>query len=101
MAARIFLPAPAATQSGTGRSQDWVLEFERAEAREVDPLMGWIGSGDTNGQVHLTFPTKDDAIAYAERNGLAFTVSEPTPRRANRRIYSDNFKFGRIDRWTH
>jgi ETC complex I subunit conserved region len=101
MTARIFQPARSATQSGTGRSQDWILEFERAEPRDVDPLMGWIGSGDTSGQVRLTFPSKDEAVAYAERNGLAFTVSEPAVHKPQRKAYSDNFKYGKIDRWTH
>jgi ETC complex I subunit conserved region len=100
MAVRIFQPARSATQSGSG-SPDWRLEFDREEARDIDPLMGWVGSGDTSGQVRLSFPTRDEAIAYAERNGLAYVVVEPAPHRVQKRQYADNFKFGRIDRWTH
>jgi ETC complex I subunit conserved region len=78
MPVRIYQPARTAMQSGEARTKEWVLEFERLE-----------------------FDSKDDAVAYATRNGLAFTVSEPKPRRAIRKSYADNFKFGRIGSWTH
>jgi hypothetical protein len=37
----------------------------------------------------------------AEREGLAYQLFEPLPRRQIRKSYADNFKFGRIGRWTH
>ena len=101
MPARIYKPARAATQSGLAQAHDWVLEFEPASARTVDPLMGWVSSGDTNAQVKLSFANKDEAVAYATRNGIAFTVSEPAPHKRQIKSYSDNFKFGRIGIWTH
>jgi ETC complex I subunit conserved region len=101
MAARIFRPAKTAMQSGEARTKDWVLEFEPAAPETRDPLMGWTSSTDTLAQVRLEFDSKDEAIAYATRNGLAYTVSEPKPRRAIRKAYADNFKFGRIGSWTH
>ena len=101
MAARIFKPAKTAMQSGEGRTKDWVLEFEPEAPETRDPLMGWTSSTDTLAQVRLEFDSKDEAIAYATRNGLAYTVSEPKPRRAIRKAYADNFKFGRIGSWTH
>jgi hypothetical protein len=42
-------------QSGKARTADWLLEFEPAEAKRPDPLMGWAGSGDTQQQVVLRF----------------------------------------------
>ena len=101
MTARIFKPARTAMQSGSARTREWVLEFEPASAREVDPLMGWISSGDTNTQVSLEFETRDEAIAYATRNGIGFTVVEPAPHKQQSKSYSDNFKFGRLGLWTH
>ncbi len=101
MVARIYRPAKTAMQSGQARSSEWLLEFEPAAPRAVDPLMGWTGSTDTKGQVKLQFATREEAIAYAERNGIAFRVEEPKPRKAIRKSYADNFKFGRIGRWTH
>jgi len=88
-------------QSGEARTKEWVLEFAPASPRELDPLMGWTSSRDMRAQVQLEFDTKEEAIAYAEREGLAFKVFEPLPRRQVRRAYADNFKYGRIGRWTH
>ncbi|MCU0954706.1 MAG: ETC complex I subunit [Hyphomicrobium sp.] len=101
MAVRIYKPAKTAMQSGEGRTREWILEFEPAAARQIDPLMGWTSSSDTRQQVRLAFETKDEAIAYATRNGLAYTVVEPTSRKPLRKAYADNFKFGRPGNWTH
>lgn len=101
MTARIFKPSKTAMQSGRAGTKDWVLEHEPATARDIDPLMGWTSSTDTSQQVRLTFETKEDAIAYAERNGLDYTVSEPRSRKLTKKSYADNFKFGRIGSWTH
>ncbi len=101
MAARIFKPARTAMQSGPARTKDWVLEHEADSAREIDPLMGWTSARDTKGQLRLTFDSKEEAVAYAERNGIAYTVSEPAPRKLSRKTYADNFRFGRIGSWTH
>ncbi|WP_135466038.1 ETC complex I subunit [Crenalkalicoccus roseus] len=99
--ARIFVPPRSAMQSGRGRSQGWVLEFEPAERPRLDPLMGWAGSGDTEGQVRLHFETREQAIAYAEARGLAYEVEEPKPVRFRPKSYAENFRFGRTENWTH
>ncbi|WOJ89398.1 ETC complex I subunit [Methylocapsa polymorpha] len=101
MTARIYRPAKTATQSGSARAKLWVLEFEPEEARQIEPLMGWTSSGDMKSQVRLRFGDKEEAIAYAERSGLAYRVEEEKP--VSRKIlsYSDNFKFTRIGQWTH
>jgi ETC complex I subunit conserved region len=101
MPARIFKPARTATQSGSAQAKDWVLEFEPESPRQVDPLMGWVSSADTSAQVKLEFATKDEAMAYASRNGIAFSVQEPAPHKRQNKTYSDNFKFGRIGMWSH
>jgi hypothetical protein len=80
MHARIFQEPKNAMQSGRARTQRWVLEFVPAEPRRADPLMGWAGSGDTQKQVNLTFPTLDAARAYADKEGIAAHVV-PTPSR--------------------
>lgn len=101
MPARIFKPAKTAMQSGEARTKEWVLEFEPEKPREVDPLMGWTSSSDMRAQVRLEFDTKEEAMAYATRAGLAYTVIEPKPRKPIRKSYADNFRFGRIGNWTH
>ena len=74
MSARIYQRPKNAMQSGRARTDEWVLEFEQSEARKADPLMGWTGSGDTQAQVQLTFPSKDEAKAYAEKYGIVARV---------------------------
>ncbi|WP_460450042.1 ETC complex I subunit [Alsobacter sp. SYSU BS001988] len=100
MAARIYRPAKNAMQSGTAKYTRWLLEFER-EAKDIDPLMGWTSSGDTRQQVKLWFDTKEEAVAYAERNGIAATVEEPNEPKRRQIAYSDNFRFNRVGQWTH
>lgn len=101
MVARIYRPAKTAMQSGQAKTQDWVLEFEPDHAREYEPLMGWTSSSDMKQQIHLRFETKDDAIAYAKRNGIPYRIFEPNPRARSKKSYADNFKYGRIGSWTH
>jgi NADH dehydrogenase len=103
MQARIFQPARSAMTSGTANTRKWVLEYVPAEPRRIDPLMGWTGSGDMAGQVQLRFETREAAIDYARRNGLAYTVEESGKRRANIRPhgYGGNFAHDRRGAWTH
>jgi hypothetical protein len=99
--ARIFQQPKNAMQSGWASTREWILEYEPAVPRRPDPLMGWIGSSDTQAQVRLRFPSRDDAVAYAERNGIAYDLELPHERRVQPKAYADNFRFGRIDNWTH
>lgn len=101
MPVRIYKPAKTAMQSGTARASEWVLEHEPETARPIDPLMGWTGSSDMKSQVKLSFATKEQAVAYATRNGLVYRIEEPKPHRVAKKSYSDNFKWGRKDAWTH
>ncbi len=101
MTARIYQPAKTAMQSGQAKTKDWVIDFDLAEPRTVEPLMGWTSSGDTRQQLRLRFPSKEEAIAYCERHGVAYQVSEPTPTARRTISYSDNFSFKRRDAWTH
>lgn len=101
MAARIYQPAKTAMQSGQARTHAWVLEFEPENARAVDPLMGWTSSTDMRGQIRMEFESREAAIAYAERNGIAYVVAETMPRKHLKKSYAENFKFGRIGSWTH
>lgn len=103
MRARIYRPARNAMQSGVAKTRDWVLEFAPAEAREADPLMGWTGSGDTQVQVKLRFPTQAEAEDYARLHGIDYIVLQPKTRAANIRPlgYGENFATGRRQVWTH
>jgi hypothetical protein len=101
MTARIYKPAKTAMQSGKAKTKNWVLDFEPSEPKEVEPLMGWTTSGDTRQQVRLHFDTKEEAIAYCERNGVSYQVFDPRTTKRPFISYSDNFAFTRRTPWTH
>ena len=82
-------------QSGRAGTRKWLLEFERDVPRRVDALMGWSGSADTTRQVRLKFDSKDEAIAYAERQGIAYDLQEPRVRVRQPKAYADNFRYDR------
>jgi len=93
---RIYQPAKTAMQSGRANTRQWVLEFDPSAPKAPDPLMGWIGSPDTNGQLRLSFDSKEEAIAFAKKNGLPYRVFEPKERRIRPKSYAENFSFTRI-----
>ncbi|MGQ2906616.1 MAG: ETC complex I subunit [Aliihoeflea sp.] len=101
MSARIFSPAKTAMQSGKAKTGFWVLEFDPEQPRKIDPLMGYTSSGDMKSQIRLTFETKEEAVAYAQRNGIAFRVQEPKDARRRQISYAENFRYDRKIPWTH
>lgn len=103
MRARIYRPSRNAMQSGTAQTRRWVLEFFRGDARYIEPLMGWTGSTDTQGQVRLYFDSQAEAEAYAKAHGIAYTLLPPKSRRPNIRPqgYAENFATNRRQAWTH
>ena len=92
MSARIFQRPKNAMQSGKARLGEWILEFAPAEAKKPDPLMGWAGSGDTRRQLRLKFPSKDAAVAYAEKHGIDAMVHATPPKKLTLQAYADNFR---------
>jgi hypothetical protein len=101
MLARIYRPARSAMQSGRVGTQLWELAFAPESARVPDPLMGWTQSTDMNGQVRLRFATRDEAVAYAQRHGIAFEVQTEPRTSKIIKAYADNFNFRRKQPWTH
>ena len=103
MRARIYRPSRNAMQSGAAKTKDWVLEFAQSSAREVDPLMGWTSSADTQTQVKMHFETQAAAESYASAHGIEYEVAQPKARKANIRPggYGDNFATNRRGAWTH
>ncbi len=101
MTARIYKPARTAMQSGTAKTKEWVLDHEPEQPRMIEPLMGWTSSTDMKQQVRLRFDSKEEAIAYCERHGIAYQLFESKPGRRQRISYLDNFAYTRRDAWTH
>ncbi|GLS32343.1 ETC complex I subunit conserved region [Mesorhizobium albiziae] len=101
MSARIFSPAKTAMQSGKAKTGHWVLEFDPEKPRKIDPLMGYTTSGDMKSQIRLIFPTREEAVAYAEKHAIAFRVEEPKEAKRRQISYAENFRYDRKIPWTH
>ena len=101
MFARIFRPTRTAMQSGNAASEKWVLEYEPELRPAADPLMGYTSTADMRRQIRVEFDTQEEAVLYAQRNGIPYAIQEakdPSPKKIS---YSDNFRFGRPQPWTH
>ena len=103
MLARIFKPGKSPMQSGPAKRRVWVLEFDVENSKKLDPLMGWTSSGETQGQVRLNFESKEEAIKYAEKHGIVYTISESDHRKPiiRKNGYGENFATNRKMSWTH
>ena len=101
MTARIYRPAKTAMQSGQAKTREWIMDYEPEEPRVVELLMGWTSSGDMKGQIRLRFESKEDAVAYAERHGIAYQVFDTKAAARRGLSYADNFAFTRRGAWTH
>jgi hypothetical protein len=88
--AKIYLPTKNSMQSGLGKSDKWVIEFE-TENTSINPLMGWESSSNTLSELNLEFSTKELAIEYAKKNKIDFELIEPQKRKVIKKSYSDNF----------
>ena len=101
MLARIFKPARTAMQSGKAGTVKWVLEYAPELRPAADPLMGYTSSADMRRQIRLEFDTSEEAVAYAERNAIPYVLAAdqaPAPKKIS---YSDHFRYGRPQPWTH
>ncbi len=101
MYAIIHQPAPNSIQSGSYGNSKWVIDFPTDKSIVIDPLTGSAGSADMMRKVHLSFDTKDAAIAYAKSKSIAFQVLEHSQHVPKGRSYGDNFSFNRKFPWTH
>ena len=88
-------------QSGLGRTKRWVFEYQKEKDTITEPLMGWNGSQDTMEQIKLFFDDVDQAINYAKKNKIEYEVIPEMKKKYTGKLYSDNFKFDRKDKWTH
>ncbi len=88
--AKIYIPSKTATQSGLGKEDKWILEFDSKDTT-TNQLMGWESSNDTMGEVKLEFSTKDKAIEYAKNNNISYKVIEPNKRKFIIKSYAENF----------
>ena len=95
MLARIYQPARNAMQSGKAKTGRWLLEYETETPREPDPLMGWASAADTLNEVHLRFETLEEAVDFAQKHGIEYSVTKPREPSLRPKSYSDNFRWQR------
>ena len=88
--AKIYIPNKSPMQSGLGKTDKWILEFETKDPIK-NPLMGWESSLDTLSEIKLEFSTKDLAINYAKKKKIDYEIIEPKKRKTIIKSYADNF----------
>jgi NADH dehydrogenase (ubiquinone) Fe-S protein 4 len=88
--AKIYIPTKNSMQSGLGKSDKWVINFE-TDNTGINPLMGWETSSNTLSELNLEFTTKELAIEYAKKNKIDFEIIEPQKRKTIKKSYADNF----------
>mgnify|MGYP006185294801 CR=1 FL=1 len=86
----IYIPTKTPMQSGLGKSDKWIIEFQTKDP-SINPLMGWESSTDTLSELKLEFSSKELAIEYAKKNKIDFEVIEPQKRKTVKKSYADNF----------
>ena len=88
--AKIYSPNKSAMQSGLGKTNKWILEFETKDPTK-NPLMGWESSSDTLSELKLEFSSKASAIDYAKKKRIDYELIEPKKRKIVKKSYADNF----------
>ena len=88
--AKIYIPNKSPMQSGYGKTDKWILEFDTKDPTK-NPLMGWESSSDTFSELKLEFSSKELAINYAKKKKISYEIIEPKKRKIVIKSYSDNF----------
>ena len=88
--AKIYIPNKSPMQSGMGKNDKWILEYETNDPTN-NPLMGWESSSDTYTEVKLEFSSKELAISFAKKKKINFELIEPKKRKTIKKSYADNF----------
>ena len=88
--AKIYIPNKSPMQSGRGKTDKWVLEYETNDPTN-NPLMGWESSNDTLGELKLEFSSKENALNYAKKMKIDYEIIEPKKRKIVKKSYADNF----------
>jgi hypothetical protein len=88
--AKIYIPNKSPMQSGLGKTDKWILEYETNDPTS-NPLMGWESSNDTLGELKLEFSSKENALNYAKKMKIDYELIEPKKRKIVKKSYADNF----------
>ncbi|KAI1900343.1 hypothetical protein AGOR_G00048990 [Albula goreensis] len=94
---RIFVPARTAMQSGVANTKKWKMDFDTRERWE-NSLMGWASTADPLSNMVLSFTSKEDAIAFAEKNGWSYDIQEKRTSKPRVKSYGANFSWDKRTR---
>jgi NADH dehydrogenase (ubiquinone) Fe-S protein 4 len=106
--ARIYVSSRSSSQQGFGKTlhdsshgPQWKIAFDTTGKWE-NQLMGWTSTADpleNIGRATLFFYTKEEAMAFCNKNGWEYTVDMPNERKTTRskryNTYGDNFSVKR------
>ncbi|XP_060927197.1 NADH dehydrogenase [ubiquinone] iron-sulfur protein 4, mitochondrial [Limanda limanda] len=93
----IFVPSKTAMQSGSNSTKKWKIDFDTRERWE-NPLMGWASSADPLSNMTLSFSSKEDAVAFAEKNGWSYDITERRSAKPRVKSYGANFSWDKRTR---
>ncbi|XP_034026649.1 NADH dehydrogenase [ubiquinone] iron-sulfur protein 4, mitochondrial [Thalassophryne amazonica] len=93
----IFVPAKNSMQSGINSTKKWKMDFDTRERWE-NPLMGWASTADPLSNMVLSFSSKEDAIAFAEKNGWSYEITERRSSKPRVKSYGANFSWDKRTR---
>ncbi|XP_057687708.1 NADH dehydrogenase [ubiquinone] iron-sulfur protein 4, mitochondrial [Corythoichthys intestinalis] len=93
----IFVPAKTAMQSGVNSTKKWKMDFDTRERWE-NPLMGWASSADPLSNMVLSFSSKEDAVAFAEKNGWSYEITDKRAPKPRVKSYGANFSWDKRTR---
>ncbi len=81
-------------QSGLAKSNIWQIAFPTDNTKYIYPTIGWTGSADMKQELnrYLQFPSKEEAIRFAEKKKWQYEISEPQVKKVIPKSYTENFK---------
>lgn len=90
----IYQAAKSTMQSGLAHNRSyWRIDFDHAQPRWENSLMGWTSSADPVQSVVLKFDTKEAAVNFATKQSWKYTVVEEPVARWRNKSYSNNFSY--------
>ncbi|XP_019954680.2 NADH dehydrogenase [ubiquinone] iron-sulfur protein 4, mitochondrial [Paralichthys olivaceus] len=93
----IFVPTKTAMQSGINSTKKWKIDFDTRERWE-NPLMGWASTADPLSNMVLSFSSKEDAVAFAEKNGWSYDITDKRAAKPRVKSYGANFSWDKRTR---
>ena len=90
MYGKIFKNAKTPTQSGS-KDFCWSLELEPKGSRYIEEMARWTATNDTSSQLKLTFSSKEEAISYAKKHNIEFSLAKEQHKIFRPKSYAENF----------